>query len=331
MKACLIFLFCVTVVNSYAQKKTIDSLRQIINQNKNDKAQVNALVNLGMTVSNSTDAISYVKDGLLLSKKIDYKKGEADCNLVLADLVAQVTESIYYGLNALEIYEKLKDNTGTASAHLVLQWNYREAEDFTNALLHEFEGEKIAEQNNVKGVFDFPHHRLAPLFLAETAQTYILKNEPDSAIIYAQKSIQQNELFDGTSWEFPIYLLATIQQIKGDYVHSLENYRLALRLSKIQTEDTQDSLQIYSGMSTLFKSTIQLDSSIYYAQLVNKSWSPGISEAKNLLEAVNNLYEVYKLKGKQDSTLKYLELNYAQVFLIQKNKKKYTKQHSALN
>ena len=310
MKASLIFLFCVTVVNSYAQKKTIDSLRQIINQNKNDEVHVNALANLGITDSNFTDAINYVKEGLLLSKKINYKKGEADCNLVLSILFSDNAQSIYYGLNALQIYEKLKDNTGTASAHLTLQANYRDAEDFTNALLHEFEGEKIAEQNNVKGVFGFPHHRLAPLFLAETAQTYILKNEPDSAIIYAQKSIQQNELFDGTSWEFPIYLLATIQQIKGDYVHSLKNYKLALRLSKIQTEDAQDSLQIYSGMSTLFKSTSQLDSSIYYAQLVNKSWSPAISEAKNLLEAVNNLYEVYKLKGKQDSTLKYLELYY---------------------
>ena len=309
MRPSLIFLFCVVVLHSYAQEKTIDSLKQIINQNKNDEAHVNALANLSKTVSNFTDAIRYAKEGLLLSKKIDYKKGEADCDLVLSDLNAQITESIYYGLNALEIYEKLKDNTGTTSAHLVLQADYREAEDFTNALLHEFEGERIAEQNNVIGVFNFPHHRLAPLFLAETAQTYILKNEPDSAIIYAQKSIQQNELFDGTPWSFPIYLLATIQQIKGDYVHSLENYRLALRLSKIQTEDVQDSIQIYSGMSTLFKSTGQLDSSIYYAQIVNKSWS-SVSEAKNLLEAVNNLYEVYKLKGKQDSALKYLELNY---------------------
>jgi two-component system NtrC family sensor kinase len=313
MRATLIFLFCAAVLKSHAQEKTIDSLRQIINQNKNDEAQVNALAKLGRTVSNFSDAINYTKDGLLLSKKINYKKGEADCNLVLAERFssnAQTTEAIYYGLNALQIYEKLKDNMGIASAHLLLQGDYRAAEDFTNALLHEFEGEKIAEQNNVIGVFNFPNHRLAPLFLAETAQTYILKNEPDSAIIYAQKSIQQNELFDGTSWEFPIYLLATIQQIKGDYVHSLENYRLALRLSKIQTEDAQDSIQIYSGMSTLFKSTGQLDSSIYYAQIVNKSWNPVISEAKNLLEAVNNLYEVYKLKGKQDSALKYLELNY---------------------
>jgi signal transduction histidine kinase len=255
----------------------------------------------------------YAKQGLILSKKIKYKKGEADCNLVLSSLFGSnglATESIYYGLNALELYEKLKDNTGIASAHLSLQANYRGAEDFTNALLHEFEGEKIAEQFDVKGVLDFPHHHLAPLFLAEIAQTYILKKEPDSAIIYAQKSIQQNELFDGTSWEFPIYLLATIQQIKGDYVHSLQNYRLALSLSKIQTEDAQDSLQIYSGMSTLFKSTMLLDSSIHYAQLVNISWRPEISEVKNLLEAVNNLYEVYKLKGKQDSTIKYLELNY---------------------
>ena len=302
--------FCVLMVRTFPQEKSIDSLKQIVNQQQNDKAEVNALATLGITVSNFTAAIQYVKEGLLLSKKINYEKGEADCNLVLADLFSDHAQSIYYAFNALVIYEKLKDNTGMASAHLVLQGNYRGAEDFANALLHEFAGEKIAEQNNVIGVFDFPHHRLAPLFLAETAQTYILKNEPDSAIIYAQESIQQNELFDGTPWEFPIYLLATIQQIKGDYVHSLENYRLALQLSKIQTEDAHDSLQIYSGMSTLFKSTMQLDSSIYYAQLVNKSWRREISEVKNLLEAVNNLYEVYKLKGIPDSTLKYLELNY---------------------
>ena len=308
----LLLLLAPYCVNAQ-QQNTEDSLRAVINQQKGNTTEVNALAHLSNELNQFDSAIKYGQQGLSLAKKINYKKGEADCNLVLSGLFsdnAHITESIYYGLNALQIYEKLKDNTGTASAHLVLQAVYRGAEDFTSALLHEFEGEKIAEQNNVKGVFDFPHHRLAPLFLAETAQTYILKNEPDSAIIYAQKSIQQNELFDGTSWEFPIYLLGTIQQMKGDYVHSLENYRLALRLSKIQTEDAQDSLQIYSGMSTLFKSTSQLDSSIYYAQLVNKSWSPAISEVKNLLEAVNNLYEVYKLKGKQDSTLKYLELNY---------------------
>lgn len=169
MRLCLILIFSLTVYSAYTQQNTIDSLKRIINQHKGDKA-------------------------------------EADCNLILAGLLegnVQITESIRYALDALEIYRTLKDNTGIASSHLVLQDNYRGAEDFTKALLHEFEGERIAEANNIKGTFHFPGHKLAPLFLAETAQTYILKNKPDSALIYAQKSIQQNELFNGTSWEFP--------------------------------------------------------------------------------------------------------------------------------
>ena len=70
-----------------------------------------------------------------------------------------------------------------------------------------------------------------------------------------------------------------------------------------------DTLQIYSGMSTLFKKTGQLDSSIYYAQIVARSWTPATSEIKNLLEAVTNLADVYKLK-KKDSAIKYIELSH---------------------
>ena len=106
-----------------------------------------------------------------------------------------------------------------------MQGNYRYAEDYDNALVHEFKGEQVAEANNVIGVFDFPGHRLAPLFLAETGGTYILKNQLDSALIYVQKAIEQNELFNGATWYFPVYLWATIQQMKGNYISSLENYR----------------------------------------------------------------------------------------------------------
>jgi two-component system NtrC family sensor kinase len=235
MKFCIALIFFFVTNCLSAQQHFTDSLKQIISQNKQDKEQVNALAYLSNIPD--IDPINYARQGLLLAKKIDYKKGEADCNLILAGLFSDVTKCIQYAPNALDIYNKLHDNVGIASSHLVLQANYRDAEDFTNALFHEFEGERIAKANNVKGEFDFPNHRLAPLFLAETAQTYILKNQPDSALIYAQKSIQQNELFDGTSWEFPVYLLATIQQMKGDYIHSLENYRVALTLAKVQTEN----------------------------------------------------------------------------------------------
>ena len=309
----IVILFSLMVHSLHAQQHFIDSLKAIINQDRHDIGHVNALAWLGNNVSDSADAVHFAKQGLTLAQKINYKEGEADCNLVLSGLYGArgySSEAIQYGLNALDRYRVLKDNVGMASSHLGLQGSYRDAEDFTNALLHEFEGLGIAQANNLKGVFFFENHYLTPLFLAEIAQTYILKDQPDSAQIYAQKAIEENELFDGTSWEFPIYLLATIQQMRGDYHSSLESYRAAVRLAKLQPDNAHDTLQIYSGISTLLKKMGHSDSALYYAQIVNASWKPGISEKKNLLEAVNNLFEIYKLKGEKDSALKYLELNF---------------------
>ena len=53
----------------------------------------------------------------------------------------------------------------------------------------------------------------------------------------------------------------------------------------------------------------QLDSSIYYAQIVAQSMNPEL-EIKNRLEAVGNLVEIYKLRGNKDSVLKYIELSH---------------------
>jgi signal transduction histidine kinase len=132
-------------------------------------------------------------------------------------------------------------------------------------------------------------------------------NQLDSAIYYIQKSIDQHELFNETEWNFPVYLLATVQMKQGKYKLSLENYRKAIPLA-IQNNFYQDTLQIFSGMSTLFKKTGQFDSSIYYAKIVSRSSNPEL-EIKNLVEAVTNLGQAYKLQGDKDSAIKYIELS----------------------
>jgi two-component system NtrC family sensor kinase len=294
----------------YAQQQNSeDSLRAIIDKQKGDTTEVNALAYLGNQQTQFDSGIIYAQQGLLLAQKLNYRKGEADCFFVIASKSVVFSESIQNGLNALSIYNDLHDNTGIASAYLVLQGTYWDAGDYKNALIHAFKGEKIAEANNVKGKFNFPGHRLAPLFLAEIGQIYVLKNQLDSALIYTQKSITQNELFNGVKWGFPVYLLATIQNMQGKYKLALENYRLSVPLS-IQNDLPGDTLQIYSGVSTLFKNIGELDSAIYYAQIVERSLHRQ-TEPKNLLEAVGNLAQVYKLKRDKDSTLKYIELSHA--------------------
>ncbi|HEU4858641.1 MAG TPA: ATP-binding protein, partial [Chitinophagaceae bacterium] len=143
----------------------------------------------------------------------------------------------------------------------------------------------------------------------EISQTYVLMNELDSAKFFAEKSINEKELVRGAQWNFPVYLLATIQNLQGNHQQALEEYRHAIPLA-VQNEYFHDTLQIFSGMATAFRNLGQIDSSLHYATLVERSNNPE-REIKTYLEALNNLAIGYKLSGNKDSALKYLELNYA--------------------
>ena len=310
----LLIIFIVSAYIANAQHKSNRDLIKIINQHKNDTSEVTALFILSIQQAELDSGLAYAEQGLALAKKINYIKGEADCNLALAQNYgnrANFNTSIQYALNALHLYQNLEDFQDEAAIGLILQGNYRETLDYANSLHYAFQGEKLAEAYNIYGnQVVFPEHRLAPLYLAEIGGTYTLMNKLDSALFYTQESIKENELFNGVTWSFPVYLLATIQQMQGNYTHAMKNYRLSIKLA-VQNgeENAHDTLQIFSGMSTLFNKTGELDSAIQYARAVVTSWNPEISEVKNLLEAVRNLAKAYKLKNDKDSALKYTELN----------------------
>ena len=307
----LLFLFGINTLNAQ-QQPVAEKLKAIILLQNGDTTEVTAWVSLASQETRFDLAIKYAEKGLLLAQKIKYKKGEADCFLLYAvanDHTFNFSQVIKYNLMALGIYREIKNTTGIASAHLNLQGSYRTMLDYRNAIVHGLLGEQIAETNNVKGVFVFPGHRLAPLFLAEIGQTYLLLNKLDSAYLYAQKSIDQNELFNGAKWGFPVYLLGTIQAMQGKYEVALKNYNLAIELS-IKNGFFRDTLQVLGGMSTLYKHKKQQDSAIYFAKIITQSNNPEL-ELKTLLEALSNLSEIYKIRGDKDSTLKYMELLYA--------------------
>ncbi|HEY6438150.1 MAG TPA: hypothetical protein VIY47_16280, partial [Ignavibacteriaceae bacterium] len=252
-------------------------------------------------------AIKYAQQGLLLAQKLNYKKGEADCYFVMGLASVDLNQAIKYFLSALSTYKEIHDINGLAVSHLGLLGSYREALDYQNALQHGIAGEQIAEANKVLVPLAYGDHRLAPVLLAEIGQTYLLMNKPDSALLYVKKSIEQNETFNGAPWGFPFYLLATIETRQENYTSAIENFRSSISLS-IQNGFSNDTLQIYSGMSTLFKKTGRLDSVIFYAQKVSQS-GPNQTEPKNMAEALANLAIAYKLNGNKDSALKYMELS----------------------
>jgi signal transduction histidine kinase len=286
-----------------------DSLQRIINKNKRDTAEVNALVYLAYFSSTPESCERSLKEALVLSNELGYKKGIADCNLIYGGIVGtNFGQTLQHGLAALSIYKEIKDNIGIASSHGLLQGLYRDIGDYRNALYHEFECLHLSKAFNIKGKFFIRDHPLEPAMLGEIAQSYILMDQLDSAYYFTQKAIQYKETFFDAEWNFPVYELATIQTMKGNYDSALANYRRALPLA-VQNHFFRDTLQVFSGMSTLFKKRRQFDSAIHYAHMVAVSTNPEL-EIKSLLEAVANLAEAYKLNGNKDSAIKYIELSY---------------------
>jgi len=311
MKFFLVLIFLSLTFNIKAQTDSVDSLRAILNKQKGDSTEVDAISHLGMLQTQFDSVIKYVQRGLLLAEEIKYKKGTADCHLVFGRAHGErgnFGQAIEQLLNATDIYARINDHVGIASANLMLQGTYRDAGEYRKALWYGLQGERIAEANKVTGDLVFPGSRLAPLFLAEIAQTYVLMNQLDSASFYTTKAIEQKETFNGADWNFPVYLLATIQTRKGEYQQAQKNFHLSASLA-LQNGVERDELQNFSGMSTMFKKAGVRDSAIYYAQIVAHSTLPDL-ETKNLQEALNNLAEIYQQTGHSDSAIKYLVLGY---------------------
>ena len=314
MRHCLKIVFFILfsfVLN--AQQNGKDSLLMIINKHAGTTTEVDALVSLGRMYTRADSMFLYAEKGLSLARKINYKKGEGDCLWVISEAYyfqENYGEAIRYNLESLRVYQNINENTGVVEACLHLQGNYRDAGDYRKALMYAFMGEQKARANNIKGRLTFGNTtHLAPLLLAEIAQIYVLMGELDSAILYTQKAIDDKELFQGTEWNFPIYLQATCQTMKGDYQSAIKNFRTA-KILATQNGFDRDTIQNMSGMSTLFIKTNQLDSALYYAKIVVRDWW-NECERKCLIESNNNLAIIYKLSGNADSALKYTEITHA--------------------
>lgn len=312
LKKSILFFFLTLLINCVSAQTQYnrDSLWTIVNEGEQDTNEVNALNLLANNQPNVDSLNILAKRALSLSRKLNYTKGEADYLLINTRIDALNFNQVIVGLlRALYLYESVNDATGIAEANLGLQGNYRNSGDNRNALNHGFAGEQVALKNHSIGKFAFPGLELAPLFQAEISKSYFELHEYDSALVYAKKSIAANLLLHGTQWNFPVYLVGKIETEQHNYKSALSNFRIALPLA-LQNDFPRDTLQIFSGISTLYLKTGNLDSAIYYARNVVNNWTGDAElEIQILMEALNNLTNSYKIKGNKDSTLKFMELS----------------------
>ena len=120
IKLLLVIVFVGTACSAYAQKQNLRSMIDMANHGTEDTIQVNLLISIcdSLFRVKPEETLQYGSKALELSKKLNFRKGEAYAlkYLGMAYFVhAEYESSAHYFQDALEIFEIIKDKKGTAN------------------------------------------------------------------------------------------------------------------------------------------------------------------------------------------------------------------------
>jgi signal transduction histidine kinase len=307
---------------SIGQSNRRDSLKNQLAYAKEDTAKVNLLYNIASTYIeffigynskiNTDSAIIYVQKAMLLASELGYPDGEARGLLTLAAynrVTGNYSHSLIFLFKALDIYEKLKDEYAIANTHMSFLATYRDAAEYTNALIHAFVAKQILDRKPTDSQVNFKGSVLPmmPVLLEEIGNIYLHMNILDSAEFYTRKAIDEKLFINGSRWNFPYYLLGNIEVKQNKPNEALAYYKMAIPLA-LKNGIFIDTLFIYNSLAELYMKMGNADSAIYYAKAITDK-KDSLSYPKIILTASGTLAAAYKTIHNPDSTLKYLELS----------------------
>src|ERR1019366_8417322 len=286
MKKIFLFAIILASLKSFAQNKTIDSLKQALVTTKEDTNKVQILINLGRAYQwNKPDsAILYSVKATELSQQINYIDGEIEVAPTLSEALSakgNFSKALEIDLQASQLAEKtgkqnLFDETWIGNV-------YYYSGDYTKALGYYLKFKSDSDKM-ITGVI---------------GETYYHLSQLDSALTYISKAYQIDKK-DSWHWSVPYYYMALIEAKQGKFKDALDNYRLGLLYSRNINLDIANG---YNGIAVVFKQMGQVDSAAYYAKNAKKL-AQKESLAPNVLDASALLTELY-IKINTDSAFKY--------------------------
>jgi hypothetical protein len=171
-------------------EKQIDSLEILLSKSEEDTGKVNILYNLaGMNIIlNASAALAYAEEGYLLSRKLNYKKGEVlflGHKNFIVNYQGNLVEGMDLAYQGLELSKKYAPG-------LELEFHLRMAEVFSKQ--NDFKNARIWVDKALSNPI-FPAlprvNRWSVLWIA--SQTYYNLSLLDSALYYAQKSYEETK------------------------------------------------------------------------------------------------------------------------------------------
>jgi len=302
MKRTIFFwLLSFYIIPVFAQSRLADSLKLLLQKEKQDTDRVLLLAKIGTSYlfEKPEIGLTYVEQGLELSRAIKYKRGEFTCLNALGHLnriIGNYTSGIKYHLQALQICEMINDQNGVVASYFGIAGNYEDERDYKEALLYYYKIKPLAESlNNME--------YLGGIELS-MGLCFLNLGQLDSALKYEQNAYGRQLNSQGKA--LALARLGSTHTAMNNYDVALGFYRMGIPVA-IANSDNNALTELYSGIFTLFQKRQQYDSCIYYGKkelaTAQEFGGPGAIAA-----ACSDLFTSYKKNNITDSALKYLEL-----------------------
>ena len=259
-----IFLLLLLSPFCKAQTNTVDSLKKLLQIEKQDTGRVMQLYQLGRSYlySKPDTALLLAQQGLSLSNKIGFVKGEALSMNLIANvfrLTGNYLKALQLHMKALKIAETSQDKITIAIVLANTGADYTSTGDYRRSIDYTFNSLVINKAtNNLHGVV------ITTLNLGDS---YEKLNMLDSALIYTSRAydlvVQQKDIF---LTGLALSNLGNIYFKMGQPGLAMSKYRLSIPFL-LEINDPESLSETYLGMARVFQKTGSSDSSLYYAKL----------------------------------------------------------------
>ena len=260
-KIILLLLLVLSINKSYAQTGNPDSIKQLLQNAKDDTSRVLHLADLSFEYleSKPDTSMTLALEALSLARRIGFLKGEAiSLHRVGGAYYDNYPKAMELYLQALKINEKINNLDGIQRNLGNIGIIYNDQEDYQQALEYYFKAKSLAEQLNNK--------RSISLICVNIAEAYYRLKMFDSATLYAQQAysiadkINYSRIVGGS-----LNRLGIIHLERGQNNSALEHYRLSIPYTKEAKNDVGLS-RTFLNIAKVFEKIGQNDSVLFYGK-----------------------------------------------------------------
>jgi len=271
MKHLLILLLLFLCVESFAQKKgqdLIDSMVLVLPTLKEDSNKINLIVLMSEQfyyLSKMDDGIRYLKEGLLLAEKLNWKKGIANCYSDLGSLVGEtgnIVQARIYFEKSLKMNRELGATLNIINNLNNIGRGYQFESDYSNAVNYLFEALKLAEE--IKS-----NEKIALVGTNITA-TYLMQKNYGKAEEYAEMTLKNAEIARA-----PYHKAAALQHLgiiyceKEDTTRSIAYFNKAMEVYRAEGV-LEGEIECMSEISNLEKPAVGLKKKLEIQNILDK-------------------------------------------------------------